>query len=757
MRSSITRYICVLIVRIGIVCSALGPGLSYGGRSSDSFDQVSEQEQAQQTPTPTLLVNYGHDDEVVELAVSPDGKYLLSGGANGTLCVWEVASGRFLYSLNGFVTGGKAQALAFSPDGRSFAGVLASSADLMWDSVNRRQLYYTRVPGWHPSIVGVWEIATGRQLYRLEGHQHTISFLSFTPDSKQLISAEHGDIRRWDLHNPNIAVWYKLRHDSEELELFWQLKGLPIPNPYWTTLSSDGSTQTLSRTMGDRVTTHHKWVWGGGALFCRTAMRVAVLNKGTLAVFDVVSKRRLLGLHLRKTATFAFAMSPDGNRVAVGYRDGSIDVIDTNSGRVMSRNKIHWRAVSFLAFSPDSTALFSGGFDQIVRRWVLTTGQIDTYPQRTLSQNTMIASNEDNTLLALGTEDGDVYVWDLIAGQLKYSFPSQSKECRSNVTSSCTGSQVIGLHFSHKHESLTSVGRNGSLNTWNMQTGQLARSHEVGGTIEFVDFKGDELIALCVRVDWYSSPSTINDSRESVRLLDAYTLQTILVQTLEGFPRGAVLVLKFAADEEAILVWTPLGFWAVMFDGTLEYRGTAFNVRSSGVMAVAPNGNFIASALRDGTIAIHRSNSMEYSRVLSGTSSDVNHLVFSHAGDRILSSNSSRTVTLWNSYKFTQLYTHEFEAGNHPAIFSQNDRQIMLIGNHSVSEIYNTDSGELLASLAMYRDGEWVIWTPDLFYNASDAGELDLVTYTATGIRPLFELNWMWQPEVIQQVLTSIF
>lgn len=73
-----------------------------------------------------------------------------------------------------------------------------------------------------------------------------------------------------------------------------------------------------------------------------------------------------------------------------------------------------------------------------------------------------------------------------------------------------------------------------------------------------------------------------------------------------------------------------------------------------------------------------------------------------------------------------------------------------------VSEIHDTDTGELLVSLAMYDDGEWVVWTPELLYNASDASELNLVLQTATGMQPLFDRPWMKQPDILQDFLSSL-
>ena len=65
----------------------------------------------------------GHASGVNAVAFSPDGATLATGGQDGSLALWEVATGRRLFTLAALpapVTG-----IAFSPDGR----YLATSGD----------------------------------------------------------------------------------------------------------------------------------------------------------------------------------------------------------------------------------------------------------------------------------------------------------------------------------------------------------------------------------------------------------------------------------------------------------------------------------------------------------------------------------------------------------------------------------------------------------------------------------------------------
>jgi WD40 repeat protein len=78
------------------------------------------------------------------VAVSPDGRTIVSGSADRTVKVWEAESGRLLRSLEGHTD--SVRAVAVSPDGRT---IVSGS----WDNT-----------------VKVWEAESGRLLRSLEGH-----------------------------------------------------------------------------------------------------------------------------------------------------------------------------------------------------------------------------------------------------------------------------------------------------------------------------------------------------------------------------------------------------------------------------------------------------------------------------------------------------------------------------------------------------------------------------------------------------------
>jgi hypothetical protein len=115
-------------------------------------------------PEPPLWLRSleGHTDWVWAVAVSPDGRFIVSGSSDRTVKVWELESGRLLRSLEGHTDG--VWAVAVSPDGRFI------------------------VSGSEDRTVKVWELESGRLLRSLEGHTDWVRAVAVSPDGRFIVS-----------------------------------------------------------------------------------------------------------------------------------------------------------------------------------------------------------------------------------------------------------------------------------------------------------------------------------------------------------------------------------------------------------------------------------------------------------------------------------------------------------------------------------------------------------------------------------------
>jgi WD40 repeat protein len=81
-----------------------------------------------------ILSCKGHTGEVKGVAFSRDGKWLVSGGADRRVRVWEASTGRELFSFKGHDDG--VTSVAFRPDGKCLATASLDHTVKVWDTVS---------------------------------------------------------------------------------------------------------------------------------------------------------------------------------------------------------------------------------------------------------------------------------------------------------------------------------------------------------------------------------------------------------------------------------------------------------------------------------------------------------------------------------------------------------------------------------------------------------------------------------------------
>ena len=267
----------------------------------------------------------------------------------------------------------------------------------------------------------------------LAGHTDSVLAVAFSFNGKLIVSGSADKtIRLWE------AETGKLRRAREEHtapvnivafslegEKFWSASRENRMLRSW--YSRDGgrwSSKTSSADIVKSITTEAFSQYG--EIFAQAVeMTMAVKDKFKFAVFSSEMDpykdfEPILTKHKEKIV--ALTVSPSGEYIATGSSDWTIEVwkitdteplrMDMDLGDPLWILKGHAGTVTSVAFSPSGKILASGSADQRVRLWDLTTGKLlHTFSNHT-SKISALAFAKDDVLVS-GSSDGTVFIWNL--------------------------------------------------------------------------------------------------------------------------------------------------------------------------------------------------------------------------------------------------------------------------------------------------------------------------------------------------------
>src|SRR5262249_18281440 len=113
------------------------------------------------------------------VAFTPDGKGILSKGAQQTIHLWDAATGKSIRQFQAPTD--HVGHVALSPDGKTLAATGCSSTSKLSTAVYR------------------WDVLSGKALPALDGHQEGACCVAFVPDGKTLAVADAKNTYRWEL------------------------------------------------------------------------------------------------------------------------------------------------------------------------------------------------------------------------------------------------------------------------------------------------------------------------------------------------------------------------------------------------------------------------------------------------------------------------------------------------------------------------------------------------------------------------------
>ncbi len=282
----------------------------------------------------------GHTGEVLNAAFASDGLHCASCGADKTLRLWDVHSGKLMQTISGHI--GIVYDVAYSPNGKSLFSASEDRTVRMWEVDSGKEVRKftgntdfvngvavspdgTLVAGaGQDRVVRVWDVKSGKEVKQLVGHLAGVFRVVFSPDGKHLATcSEDQTIRLWDVKT------------GQQKQIFQGHIGAVLGVAF----SPDGK-QLLS---------------GGEDL--------------TIRLWDLASGKELRRYLGHQATVGSVAFSPEGTRFLSASDDRTLRLWDVKTGRELHKLTGHSQAVYRIVYSPDGRWALSASLDGSVRLW----------------------------------------------------------------------------------------------------------------------------------------------------------------------------------------------------------------------------------------------------------------------------------------------------------------------------------------------------------------------------------------------------
>ncbi|HZO13699.1 MAG TPA: protein kinase [Polyangiaceae bacterium] len=416
----------------------------------------------------------GHRDQVVGVAMTPDGRRIATSSLDGTIRIWDVTRGTLERVLEADKSG--MHGVAFGDGGKLLAAGGYDHTVRVWNlegdkppRVLRGHEAAVRGVAFSPDarlvasagtdrVVRVWDLATGKTRFELRGHERETYGVAFSPDGRILAASGYdGTLRLWTVANGKPLR--TMRHGTGISHIAFTPDGKRI-----ATAGADRTARIWEVASGAEVERYMHDAQVTGVAFASDGRTLATSTTGrevSLYAVDRKPPRRYAEGHGAYVNGVAF--SPDGKTLASGGHDKRILLWNVASGDIVGALEGHQEGVGEVAYTPDGRTLVSVSKDATVRLWDAKSGAPGLVLSGHRAEIYEVDLSPDGELVATGSYDQTARIWRLRDGAQLHVLEGHTDRVR-------------GVAFSPDGKTLATSCYDRTIRLWSVETGELLRS-----------------------------------------------------------------------------------------------------------------------------------------------------------------------------------------------------------------------------------------------------------------------------------------